>query len=179
MTVQDFFQLSAGAWLCQRTRHHLETQQSESERSRLEIQLLTANDPIVVERCLSLNLDPGQALGVIIKPEVTQESKSKTPGEVTLVLIPDAADATHGKVLRYSTNSGQSQVNGSYKLGSDEALTLWGNHDGVETEERIWFASPNLRFRTATVKGEGGFKLASFITEIRKLTTPPAATPQA
>jgi hypothetical protein len=33
--------------------------------------------------------------------------------------------------------------------------------------ERFWFASPNMRMRTSTVKRFGGFSTASFCTETR------------
>jgi hypothetical protein len=35
------------------------------------------------------------------------------------------------------------------------------------SEERLWFASPNLRLRTSILKRFGGFSMASFCSEIR------------
>jgi hypothetical protein len=35
------------------------------------------------------------------------------------------------------------------------------------SEERLWFASPNLRLRTSILKRFGGFSMASLSSEIR------------
>ena len=35
------------------------------------------------------------------------------------------------------------------------------------TEERLWFASPNLRMRVSVIKRSGSFSVTSFISEIR------------
>ncbi|MFS8836524.1 phycobiliprotein lyase, partial [Synechococcus sp. WC101] len=47
-------------------------------------------------------------------------------------------------------------------------------YEMTESEERIWFASPNLRLRASTVKRFGGFSMASFCSEVRKLSASPS-----
>ena len=39
------------------------------------------------------------------------------------------------------------------------------------SEERLWFASPNLRMRVSVLKRFGGFSMASFTSEIRMGST--------
>jgi len=52
-------------------------------------------------------------------------------------------------------------------MGDDDALTLMGESETLYSEERLWFASPNLRLRTSTIKQLDGFSTASFCSEIR------------
>jgi hypothetical protein len=47
------------------------------------------------------------------------------------------------------------------------ALVLITEYETMSSVERFWFASPNLRMRTSTVKRFGGFSTASFCTESR------------
>jgi hypothetical protein len=52
----------------------------------------------------------------------------------------------------------------------------------MSSVERFWFAGPNLRLRTSTVKRFGGFSTASFCAETRieavdgEIQPPPAET---
>ena len=66
-------------------------------------------------------------------------------------------------------------VAGSYKMGSDDALTLTTEYETMWSEERLWFASPNLRMRVGILKRFGGFSMASFTSEIRMGGTSAAA----
>ncbi len=43
-------------------------------------------------------------------------------------------------------------VAGSYKMGNDGALTLITEYETMSSEERLWFASPNLRMRVGVLK---------------------------
>ena len=62
-------------------------------------------------------------------------------------------------------------VAGTYKMGNDGALTLITEYETMSSEERLWFASPNLRTRVGVLKRFGGFSMASFTSEIRMGTT--------
>ena len=66
-------------------------------------------------------------------------------------------------------------VAGRYKIGSDDALTLTTEYETTWYEERLWFASPNLRMRVSVVKRIGGFSTASFTSEIRMGGSQPTA----
>jgi hypothetical protein len=69
-------------------------------------------------------------------------------------------------------------VAGRYRVGEDGALTLITEYETMSTEERLWFASPNLRMRTSILKRFGGFSMASFCSEIRMGVTKPATENQ-
>jgi hypothetical protein len=66
-------------------------------------------------------------------------------------------------------------VAGRYKMGNDGALTLTTEYETMWSEERLWFASPNLRMRVSVLKRFGGFSMASFTSEIRMGGGSPAA----
>jgi hypothetical protein len=44
---------------------------------------------------------------------------------------------------------------------------LTTEYETMSSIERFWFASPNMRLRTSTVKRFGGFSTASFCSETR------------
>jgi hypothetical protein len=60
-------------------------------------------------------------------------------------------------------------------MGEDGALTLTTEYETMWSEERLWFASPNLRMRVSVLKRFGGFSMASFTSEIRMGGSPAAA----
>ena len=65
------------------------------------------------------------------------------------------------------------------EVGWDEALTLIAESDTMYSEERLWFASPNLRMRVSMTKINGNFSTTAFTSEIRMGVPPAAKTSQA
>jgi phycoerythrin-associated linker protein len=179
MTVMEFFALSAGEWMCQRTSHHLAFRRSEGGRSRLQIATLAATDPAVIRVCELFRVDPRRAVGAArVRWDGEQEwDNEEYKGDVVLVPIPDETDPMRGQLLRDQGYAEKVPVAGTYVMGSDGALTLYTQYEMTESEERIWFASPNLRLRASTVKRFGGFSMASFCSEVRKLSVGPSPTP--
>lgn len=172
MTVMEFFELSAGQWMTQRTSHHLAFRRAEGGRSQLTITTLTAEDPAVIKTCEMNEVDPALAVGgARVQWQGEQDWDNEDyRGDVVLVPIPDPDSANRGKMLRDQGYAEKVPVIGTYTMGVDEALTLVTEYEMTASEERIWFASPNLRLRTSTVKRFGGFSMASFCSEIRKLS---------
>jgi hypothetical protein len=58
-------------------------------------------------------------------------------------------------------------VVGFYHIDDDGGLNLVTDYETMSSVERFWFASPDLRLRSSTVKRFGGFSTASFCTETR------------
>jgi hypothetical protein len=58
-------------------------------------------------------------------------------------------------------------VAGEYIVDDDGALILITEYETMSSVERFWFAAPNVRMRTSTVKRFGGYSTASFCTETR------------
>lgn len=177
MNIQEFFQLSAGKWFSQRTSHHLAFKQSESGKSDLKIEMLAEDAPVVIQLCEQHGFDPALAWGPAqVTWDGTMEwDKDKHAGSAILVPIPDPDQPNEGKLLRDMGYAEKAPVAGRYIMGSDDALTLITEYETMYSEERIWFASPNLRLRTSILKRFGGFNMASFCSEIRLgVTQPPA-----
>ncbi len=169
MDIQEFFELSAGKWFSHRTSHHLAFKQSESGKSDITIEMLAQDDPEVIKLCQQYEVDPTLAqCGARVSWNGTMEwDEEKHTGSTVLVPVPNADNSNEGKLLREMGYAEKTPVAGSYIMGSDGALTLITEYETMSSEERLWFASPNLRMRVSVLKRFGGFSMASFTSEIR------------
>jgi CpeS-like protein len=168
MDITEFFQQSAGKWVSQRTSHHPAFKQPEGGRSDFYIEALSSDDPAVVQLCQEHGVDAALAVcGVATRWEgVMEQNKGKRSGTSLMVAIADSRQPNQGRLLRPQSEAAQ-LVTGRYVMGDDDALTLIGESENLYSEERLWFASPNLRLRTSTIKQADGFSTASFCSEIR------------
>jgi CpeS-like protein len=179
MDIQSFFQSCNGKWVSQRTTHDLIEQSNQSGRSDLWGEMLGADHGEVVALCQQLNLDPSRALcGLQIRwSEVADlyQSRFKPRNEGFVLLVPmvNLEDSNAGQLLR--NLNGASPKLGTYSLGTDEALTLRFEEGNLLSEERIWFASPNLRLRSSSIKQDEVVSITTFCSEIR-MSTPDNAT---
>ncbi|MDX2241720.1 MAG: phycobiliprotein lyase [Leptolyngbyaceae cyanobacterium bins.302] len=169
MDIVEFFELSSGKWFYKRSIHHLAFKQSVAGKSDLVIEMLDKADPDVVKLCEQYSFDPATALcGARVTWNGTMEwDEEKHAGSTVLVPIGDAEKPNEGKLLREIGYAEKAPVAGRYVMGSDDALTLITDYETMYSEERLWFASPNLRLRTSILKRFGGFSMASFCSEIR------------
>jgi hypothetical protein len=169
MNIQDFFELSAGKWFSHRTSHHLAFKLSEDGKSDLTIEMLMPDALEVVKLCQQYEIDPALAsCGARVSWNGTMEwDEEKHTGSTVLVPVPDPDNPNEGKLLREMGYAEKTPVAGRYIMGSDEALTLITEYETMSSEERLWFASPNLRMRVSVLKRFGGFSMASFTSEIR------------
>ncbi|HEY9702484.1 MAG TPA: phycobiliprotein lyase, partial [Allocoleopsis sp.] len=177
MDIKEFFEMSAGKWFSQRTSHHLAFKQSENGKSQIIIEMLPADHPDVIKLCELYQFDPQLAIcgGKVTWDGTMDWDEEKHAGSTILVPIADADKPNEGKLLRDMGYAEKAPVAGTYLMGSDNALTLITEYESMYTEERLWFASPNLRLRTSILKRFGGFSMASFCSEIRLgVTKPPA-----
>jgi phycoerythrin-associated linker protein len=177
MEIQSFLEMCAGNWFSQRTNYLFTEQVSENHKSELAIAFLAPTDSALIELCQQRDIAPIQtAGGWVIRWESSKDWDSpKQKGSAILVFIPDAASANSGQILRGAGQSHEAPMQGSYKLGIDEALTLIIQDGNFEAEERIWFASENLRLRTSLFKQGESYRQTAFYSEIRKLPLPPPA----
>ncbi len=169
MDIQEFFELSAGKWFSHRTSHHLAFKQAEDGKSDITIEMLAKDAPEVIKLCQQYEIDPTRATcGARVNWNGTMEwDEEKHTGSTVLVTVPDTEDPNRGKLLREMGYAEKAPVAGSYIMGSDDALTLTTEYETMSSEERLWFASPNLRMRVSVLKRYGGFSMASFTSEIR------------
>ncbi len=169
MDIQEFFAQSCGRWFSQRTSHHLAFKQTESGQSQLTIELVELTDPAVVALCQQYEVDPNLAsCAARVSWNGTMAwDEEKHEGSTVLVTVPDCPGGASGKLLREVGYAEKTPVAGKYVMGADDSLTLITEYETMYSEERLWFASPNLRLRTSTLKRFGGFSMATFCSEIR------------
>lgn len=177
MDIQEFLQLSAGKWFSQRTRHHPAFKQPENGKSDLVIEMLDPQQAGVIELCQQYAVDPGLAIGgvrVSWTGRMDSDQKQQT-GSTLLVPIPQPERPQQGKILRSVSQPQPGPVAGRYLIAEDDALILITEEATLYSEERLWFASPNLRLRTSILKRVDGFSMAAFCSEIRMGGVKPAA----
>jgi hypothetical protein len=78
------------------------------------------------------------------------EDKEKHKGSTVLVPFPTQTKPNEGQLLREMGYAEKAPVAGRYIMGSDGALTLITDYETMYSEERLWFASPNLRYAPAS-----------------------------
>jgi phycoerythrin-associated linker protein len=175
MEITEFFELSIGRWRSQRSGHHLAFAHFEQVLSNIDIEPLSNDDPAVLAICQLYDIDPGS----ITHPfRMTWEGESDwddkpISGSTVLVPIPDIENPSRGKLLRDKGYAETIPAVGKYHLSDDGIFTLLTEYELAAAEERIWFATPNLRFRVATIKTSDGkgVTTASFSSEIRSLSS--------
>ena len=171
MDAREFFQRSAGKWRSQRTTHHLAFRRAESGGSDIEVEALAADDPKVVEICQLHEVDPKLAVGgafVSWDGSMDWDKEGEDhKGTTVFALVPEPDNPKQGRLLRERGYAEIVPVVGRYEIDDEEALLLYTEYETMSIVERFWFASPDLRIRTSTVKRFGGFSTATFCAEIR------------
>ncbi|MDV3352628.1 phycobiliprotein lyase [Leptolyngbyaceae cyanobacterium CCMR0082] len=171
MDIETFVQRSLGEWRSQRSAHHLAFAHFEEVRSTINIEPLTVDEPGVLELCKRYDVAPE----IVVSPfKMSWEGESDwdedevMAGSTILVPVPDSA--TTGKLLREQGYAETMEAVGTYSLGEDGTFVLTTSYDRAAAEEKIWFATPNLRFRVSLIKTSSGkgVTTASFSSEVRR-----------
>lgn len=173
MNAMEFFQLSAGRWRSQRVTHHLPFRQSETGDSEIWVEALPVDHPQVIEICRLHQVDPNLAVGGAFvswqgSMAWDREGDDSHEGSTVFALVPDTADnPRQGKLLRERGYAEIVPVIGCYHMDDQDGLVLTTEYETMSSTERFWFAAPDLRLRSSTVKRFGGLSTASFCTELR------------
>ena len=174
MNIDEFVERSLGTWRSQRSAHHLAFHHFEEVTSEIEISPLENNDDRVIKLCKNNNVDPH----IVSSPFFMQWSGQSDwdedevlAGSTVLVPVPDIENPTKGKLLREQGYAETVPAIGYYHLIEDGSFVLTTKYERASAEEKIWFATPNLRLRVSLIKtGDGkGVTTASFSSEIRAL----------
>lgn len=174
MEIVNFFEKTEGTWFSQRTTHFLPGQPSQTGQTTIHVTRLAPDDPRVTALCQQVDANPNQTRFAL---SIQQEEQAKTtygsssgkPERTTIFVGLKASDASIGKFV--SQTDKEPTTTGEYRFES-EVLTLISANEQLQSEERIWFTNPNLRLRTSLLKREDGFQMASFCSEVRRLTKP-------
>lgn len=172
MDAMEFFQQSAGRWRSQRTTHHLPFRRTESGDSEIWVEAFPADHPKVVEICKLHEIDPSLAIGGAFvtwqgSMDWDRSGEENHEGSTVFALVPDEGDRRQGRLLRERGYAEIVPVVGQYHMDEADGLVLITEYETMSSVERFWFAGPDLRLRTSTVKRFGGFSTASFCTESR------------
>ena len=170
MDIKAFLNLCTGNWFSQRTNYNLSEEKTESSKADLNITMISSEDSQIAQLCQQYRLDPQQSVGGLVYSwdNSVDWGKPKQQGSSTLVFIEDAENLTTGKLLTDASLKPGVKNMGTYTLGQDEALTLTLKVEDIQIEERLWFASDNLRLRTKTIENPTGITRTTFYSEIRK-----------
>ncbi len=161
MTLQDFLDQCVGKWFSQRTSHALPPQELEAGKADLWIEAVEPGDATVNAECDRVGIDASTAIALRTRWDGQSGVAATKLTGTTLLIFGDS-----GKFAQ--TNGTGTQLTGTHSLGEDDALTIVATADDLKSEERIWFAGPNLRERTSTISyGSSGDRFASFCSEIR------------
>ncbi|HIK27921.1 MAG: phycobiliprotein lyase [Oscillatoriaceae bacterium SKW80] len=176
MDAMEFFQRSAGRWRSQRATHHLPFRRAEIGDSEIIVETLEADDPKVAEICQLHQIDPSKAVGgafVQWQGSMAWDKENENhSGSTVFAIVPDPDNPKRGQMLRERGYAEIVPVAGRYLIDEEGGLVLITEYETMSSVERFWFANPNLRMRTSTVKRFGGFSTASFCTESRILSEP-------
>jgi phycoerythrin-associated linker protein len=168
MDIKTFVTQSEGEWFSQRTRYQVIGKEPDNSKANLTVELLK-DDPAIAQLCQEYQISDSQiCLGLKTSWDNSVDwGKPKQMGSSFWAIIPEEKNPQIGKVLRSGGLQNPSSQ-GIYAIGADAALTLTIAENNICTEERIWFASENLRLRTLLVSNGQEFIQTSFYSEIRR-----------
>jgi hypothetical protein len=171
MEIEEFLELCAGKWFSQRTSYHLDETKVENHKSDLTVERLSQDRPEIITLCQQHKINPSYTLGgtKTLWDNSVDWGKPKQIDSSVIILVPDRDNSQAGKLLSAAGMPAKTMSLGRYILGNDKALTLIIEENKTYLEERLWFASPNLRLRTSLVKNSHGFSRTAFYSEIRKI----------
>jgi hypothetical protein len=96
-----------------------------------------------------------------------REGEENHEGKTIFAIVPDVDNPRQGKLLRERGYAEIMPVVGEFHMDEEDGLVLTTEYETMSSIERFWFASPNMRMRTSTVKRFGGFSTASYCVESR------------
>jgi CpeS-like protein len=176
MDAMEFFKRSAGRWRSQRATHHLAFKRSETGESDIQVETLAEDHPEIIELCQYHQIDPSLSVGGsrvrwLGTMAWDRDGDENHEGKTIFAIVPDVDNPKQGRLLRERGYAEIVPVVGLYEMDDQDGLVLTTEYETMSSIERFWFASPNLRLRTSTVKRFGGFSTASFCTEARVETS--------
>ncbi|MEM6432475.1 MAG: phycobiliprotein lyase [Cyanobacteria bacterium P01_D01_bin.115] len=181
MKAMDFFRMSEGRWISQRTTHHLAMRRTELGQLEITASVLEDTAPKVLEICAMHDIDPDRAIGgaaVSWQGSMAwDDAEQQQTGATVLVLVPDADNDAAGQLLREKGYAETAPVVGHYAVDRQDGLLLTTDYSTMSSVERFQFLSPSTRIRTSTVIGLSN--TASFCIENRVDLEPPTPAPAA
>ena len=169
--IEHFVTRSLGTWTAQRSGHNLAFRHVEEVESEIRIAPVDPEDPRLVE-LLASNHVASSAMccpfSVTWQGTSDWDENATSDGSCLLVPVPES-DAT-GRLLRSQGYTETIPAVGHYRFSDDGAFVLVTPYERASAEERVWFATDDLRLRVALMRTSSGRGVlqASFSSEIRQ-----------
>jgi hypothetical protein len=171
MSIVNFFETVEGTWFSQRTTHFEPGHPSQTGQTTLQIERVDSSSPSVTTLCEEVSADAGDTAFALVIHQAGQASVygsgPASPKRTTTLIGLKSEDECSGQF--FSKTDQEPAVAGHYQL-EDDVLSLSVQNDEFQSYERLWYMNPNLRMRTSLVKRTDGFQMASFCSEIRRLS---------
>lgn len=170
MNMMDFFRKSEGVWFTQRTIHNFDTAAAdESGESNVIIDVLSTDDPRVLEVCQQQNVDPALVSGgcSFMWQDNLDDAVPNQNYAAILVDVPNPNNPKRGKFLRNRGYVEGIPVIGVYNFADDGVLTIETEYETNQGQERCWFINDHFRVRVMTVQMINGVKQMAYCSERR------------
>ncbi|MCC3445739.1 MULTISPECIES: phycobiliprotein lyase [unclassified Microcoleus] len=170
MTMMDFFRKSEGVWFTQRTVHNFDTAAAdESGESNVMIDVLSIDDPRVLEVCQQQNVDPALVSGgcSFMWQDNLDDAIPNQNYAAILIDLPNPNNPKMGKFLRNRGYVEGIPVIGIYHFADDGVLTIETEYETNQGQERCWFINDHFRVRVMTVQMSNGVKQMAYCSERR------------
>ena len=172
MDILNFVERSLGHWRSQRSAHHLAFRHFEAIESEIDIVAIVPDDSKVVTLCESQGIDPASVVApfqMSWRGESDWNEDEVLEGSTVLVPVPDPTQPGRGQLLREQGYAETMPAAADYHFLEDGTFVLVTGYDRAAAEEKIWFATDNLRFRVSLIKTSRGTGVvtASFSSEVR------------
>lgn len=173
MDIQAFIQQSCGRWFTQRTCHQMGNLSSEAQSAQLWMEQLSLEDRAVLDLCNAADVDPtvAQCAAKISWKGQRFQVQPQETGELLLVALSNTP--LQGEILQQVGSAPLMQLN--FQIDGDQRLILTGTQGQLHLEERVWFASPNLRLRISLLKQANQLYQATWYSEVRMGVLPEPA----
>ena len=180
MTIEQFVAQSSGKWRSMRSGHSLAFQQFEEVLSEVTIEEISKDDS-AVKQLLESSLANKHNLETISSPfkmEWCAESdwEPEDPSEVSsgsCIIVPLVKDISSGTLIRSVGYAEAEAAISEYNFSNDGTFTLTTNYEQSIAEEKIWFVSENVRYRSSVLKTSAGSGVlqTSFASEVRRINS--------
>ncbi|TAG58741.1 MAG: phycobiliprotein lyase [Oscillatoriales cyanobacterium] len=168
MTMMDFFRKSEGVWFTQ--VHNFDTAAAdESGESNVMIDVLSIDDPRVLEVCQQQNVDPALVSGgcSFMWQDNLDDAIPNQNYAAILIDVPNPNNPKMGKFLRNRGYVEGIPVIGIYHFADDGVLTIETEYETNQGQERCWFINDHFRVRVMTVQMSNGVKQMAYCSERR------------
>lgn len=179
MTIERFVAQSLGQWRSMRSGHSLAFQQFEDVLSEINIESINKNHRDIQGLLESSNVAHANNSNVVapFKMQWSAESdwEPDDPSQVSsgsCLIIPLQKDDSSGTLIRSVGYAESEPAESTYHFLDDGTFLLTTHYEQSIAEERIWFASENVRCRSSVLKTSGGSGIlqTSFASEVRRIS---------